>query len=158
MTNPYTWPPRPQLPRPNPIWARKGFVLTAFSVTLLLGILVGLLLGINRGAGSDATTDSSKSAGADPSPTITATATATARAKPAPTVTATQTVTITAQPAAGGNGSGSGENNAGKRTGVQFGYACSPVGTLGTTEDGRPAKCFMGDDGRTRWGYDSNRG
>ncbi|WP_159026515.1 hypothetical protein [Streptomyces vietnamensis] len=41
---------------------------------------------------------------------------------------------------------------------VQFGYACSPVGALGTAEDGRPAKCFMGKDGRRRWGYDSNRG
>lgn len=42
--------------------------------------------------------------------------------------------------------------------GVQFGYACSPVGALGITGDGRPAKCFMGKDGRARWGYDSNRG
>ncbi|MET8824214.1 hypothetical protein [Streptomyces rochei] len=44
------------------------------------------------------------------------------------------------------------------QVGIQFGYACSPVGALGIAEDGRPAKCFMGRDGRARWGYDSNRG
>ncbi|MGW1364946.1 hypothetical protein ACWCQP_47065 [Streptomyces chartreusis] len=44
------------------------------------------------------------------------------------------------------------------QAGIQFGYACSPVGALGVAEDGRPAKCFMGSDGRARWGYDSNRG
>ncbi|MGW0822565.1 hypothetical protein [Streptomyces sp. NPDC002845] len=44
------------------------------------------------------------------------------------------------------------------QVGIQFGYACSPVGALGIAEDGRPAKCFMGKDGRARWGYDSNRG
>ncbi|WP_314612475.1 hypothetical protein [Streptomyces stackebrandtii] len=49
-----------------------------------------------------------------------------------------------------------GETETGVR--VQFGYACSPVGALGTVEDGRPAKCFMGKDGRRRWGFDSNRG
>ncbi len=42
--------------------------------------------------------------------------------------------------------------------GIQFGYACSPVAALGTAEDGRPAKCFMGKDGRARWGFDSKRG
>ncbi|MFG2197093.1 hypothetical protein [Streptomyces sp. NPDC048639] len=46
----------------------------------------------------------------------------------------------------------------GHQTRVQFGYACSPAGALGTAEDGRPAKCFMGKDGRARWGYDSDRG
>jgi hypothetical protein len=44
------------------------------------------------------------------------------------------------------------------QVGIQFGYACSPVGALGVAEDGRPAKCYMGKDGRARWGYDSNRG
>ncbi|MFF9981264.1 hypothetical protein [Streptomyces erythrochromogenes] len=44
------------------------------------------------------------------------------------------------------------------QVGIQFGYACSPVGSLGRADDGRPAKCFMGKDGRARWGYDSNRG
>ncbi len=44
------------------------------------------------------------------------------------------------------------------QVGIQFGYACSPVGALGIAEDGRPAQCFMGKDGRARWGYDSNRG
>ncbi|MFE5517331.1 hypothetical protein ACFQ9Q_06280 [Streptomyces virginiae] len=44
------------------------------------------------------------------------------------------------------------------QVGIQFGYACSPVGALGIAEDGRPAKCFMGKDGRRRWSYDSNRG
>jgi hypothetical protein len=32
------------------------------------------------------------------------------------------------------------------------------TGALGIAEDGRPAKCFKGKDGRARWGYDSNRG
>uniref|UniRef100_UPI002F90A4F9 hypothetical protein n=1 Tax=Streptomyces virginiae TaxID=1961 RepID=UPI002F90A4F9 len=44
------------------------------------------------------------------------------------------------------------------QVGIQFGQACSPVGALAITEDGRPAKCFMGRDGRARWGYGSNRG
>lgn len=44
------------------------------------------------------------------------------------------------------------------QTGIQFGYSCSPVGALGIAEDGRPAKCFMGKDGRARWGYYSKRG
>ncbi|MFD9223437.1 hypothetical protein ACFWDI_26305 [Streptomyces sp. NPDC060064] len=44
------------------------------------------------------------------------------------------------------------------QVGIQFGYACSPVGAPGIAEDGRPAKCYMGKDGRARWGYDSNRG
>ncbi|MET9895069.1 PASTA domain-containing protein [Streptomyces sp. NPDC006465] len=46
----------------------------------------------------------------------------------------------------GGTGSGSG---------IQFGQYCSPVGAIATTGDGRPAKCFMGRDGRARWGYNS---
>ncbi|MEU8849033.1 hypothetical protein AB0C70_22910 [Streptomyces sp. NPDC048564] len=58
---------------------------------------------------------------------------------------------------AGDNGGTGGQDFDGQ-AGVQFGYACSPVGALGIVEDGRPAKCFMGKDGRARWGYDSNRG
>lgn len=46
----------------------------------------------------------------------------------------------------------------GQQEGAQFGYVCSPVGSLGVTGDGRPAECFMGKDGRARWGYDSDRG
>ncbi|MDO0914614.1 hypothetical protein QQM39_28405 [Streptomyces sp. DT2A-34] len=55
------------------------------------------------------------------------------------------------------NGRTSGQDFDGQAS-IQFGYACSPVGALGIAEDGRPAKCFMGKDGRARWGYDSNRG
>ncbi len=55
------------------------------------------------------------------------------------------------------NGGTGGQDLAGQ-VGIQFGYACSPIGALGIAEDGRPAKCFMGKDGRARWGYDSNRG
>ncbi|MFF4050386.1 hypothetical protein ACFYZ5_27460 [Streptomyces chartreusis] len=53
---------------------------------------------------------------------------------------------------------GRGGQDSDRQVGIQFGYACSPVGALGIAEDGRPAKCFMGRDGRARWGYDSNRG
>lgn len=53
---------------------------------------------------------------------------------------------------------GTGGQNSDEQVGIQFGYACSRVGALGIAEDGRPAKCFMGKDGRARWGYDSNRG
>ncbi|MFB6560788.1 hypothetical protein ACFCYH_18245 [Streptomyces sp. NPDC056400] len=53
---------------------------------------------------------------------------------------------------------GTGGQDSNGQVGIQFGYACSPVGALGVAEDGRPAKCFMGKDGRRRWGYDSNRG
>ena len=53
---------------------------------------------------------------------------------------------------------GTGGQNSDEQAGIQFGYACSPVGALGIADDGRPAKCFMGKDGRARWGYDSNRG
>ncbi|MFB7467076.1 hypothetical protein ACFCZ1_26875 [Streptomyces sp. NPDC056224] len=52
---------------------------------------------------------------------------------------------------------GTGSKDQGQ-VGIQFGYACSPVGALGLAKDGRPAKCFMGKDGLRRWGYDSNRG
>ncbi|MFB6676692.1 hypothetical protein ACFCWG_30570 [Streptomyces sp. NPDC056390] len=55
------------------------------------------------------------------------------------------------------SGTGGGQNS-NKLAGIQFGYACSPVGALGNAKDGRPAKCYMGKDGRARWGYDSNRG
>lgn len=159
MTNPYMWPPRPQQPpRLAPRWARKRYVLPALGYAFLLGI--------GAGATSDGgTAYGAKPATANPGPTVTVTATATATAKPAPTVTATKTVkvTVTAQPAAGSgddsDSSGtSGGSSSGGQTGVQFGYACSPVGALGTAEDGRPAKCFMGKDGRARWSYDSNRG
>lgn len=53
---------------------------------------------------------------------------------------------------------GTGDQDFDGQMGIQFGYACSPVGALGIAGDGRPAKCFMGKDGRARWGYDSNRG
>ena len=53
---------------------------------------------------------------------------------------------------------GTGDRGFDGQVGIQFGYACSPVGALGIAEDDRPAKCFMGKDGRARWGYDSNRG
>ncbi|MFI1445427.1 hypothetical protein [Streptomyces fructofermentans] len=55
----------------------------------------------------------------------------------------------------GGTGGGSGGGTGGE-PGVQFGQHCSPVGSIATTTDGRPAKCFMGKDGRPRWGYNSN--
>ncbi|WP_030863921.1 PASTA domain-containing protein [Streptomyces sp. NRRL S-37] len=54
----------------------------------------------------------------------------------------------------GGSGSGSGSGSGG-RSGIGFGQFCSPVGATATTADGRPAKCFMGKDGRARWGYNS---
>ncbi|MFJ8107450.1 hypothetical protein [Streptomyces sp. NPDC096132] len=57
-----------------------------------------------------------------------------------------------------GDNGGTGGQDFDGQVGIQFGYACSPVGALGIAEDGRPAKCFMGKDGRARWGYDSNRG
>lgn len=53
---------------------------------------------------------------------------------------------------------GTGGQDSDGQVGIQFGYACSPVGALGIAKDERPAKCFMGKDGRARWGYDSNRG
>lgn len=53
---------------------------------------------------------------------------------------------------------GTGGQDFAGQVGIQFGYACSPVGALGIEKEGRPAKCFMGSDGRARWGYDSNRG
>ncbi|MFG2298561.1 hypothetical protein [Streptomyces sp. NPDC048603] len=56
------------------------------------------------------------------------------------------------------DGGGTGGQDFVGQVGIQFGYACSPVGALGVAKDGRPAKCFMGKDGRARWGYDSNRG
>ncbi|GGL03326.1 hypothetical protein [Streptomyces flaveus] len=162
MTHPYTWPPRPQPPRPTQRWARKRYVLPALSFAFFLVYLLGFVAGAS---GDDGTTDDAEPAAASPGPTVTVTAAATAKTKPAPTVTVTKTVevTVTAQPAAGsGNDSGSsgtsGESSSGGEPGIQFGYACSPVGTLGTAEDGRPAKCFMGKDGRARWGYDSSRG
>ncbi|MEU2912919.1 hypothetical protein ABZ674_24525 [Streptomyces massasporeus] len=165
MTNPYMWPPRPQQPpRLAPGWARKRYVLPSLGVAFALGVYLGIALGVVAGASDDGTrTNDAKPAAASPGPTVTVTATA--KAKPAPTVTVTKTVkvTVTARPAAGsGNHSGSsrasGGSGSGVQTGVQFGYACSPVGALGIAEDGRPAKCFMGKDGRARWGYDSNRG
>ncbi|GAB2946449.1 hypothetical protein [Streptomyces heilongjiangensis] len=57
-----------------------------------------------------------------------------------------------------GDNGGTGSQDFDGQVGIQFGYACSPVGALGIAKDGRPAKCFMGKDGRARWGYDSNRG
>ncbi|WP_055569347.1 hypothetical protein [Streptomyces atriruber] len=64
------------------------------------------------------------------------------KATPAPTPTPTRS-----RPATGGG-----------RPAVGFGRSCAPVGALAATLDGRPAKCFMGRDGRARWGYDANRG
>ncbi|MFG1669453.1 hypothetical protein [Streptomyces sp. Y7] len=57
----------------------------------------------------------------------------------------------------GGSSSSSGgtSGGTGSRPGIQFGQHCSPVGATATTVDGRPAKCFMGKDGRPRWGYNS---
>ncbi|MCJ0869013.1 hypothetical protein [Streptomyces sp. AP-93] len=55
----------------------------------------------------------------------------------------------------GGSTSGGGTSGGGGTTSVQFGRFCSPVGAIATTADGRPAKCFMGKDGRARWGYRS---
>lgn len=61
----------------------------------------------------------------------------------------------------GSTGGGSSSNSGGatggngSQAGIQFGQHCSPVGATATTDDGRPAKCFMGKDGRPRWGYNS---
>ncbi len=55
----------------------------------------------------------------------------------------------------GSTGGGGSTSGGGGTTGVQFGRFCSPVGATATTSDGRPAKCFMGKDGRARWGYRS---
>ncbi|MTE20333.1 hypothetical protein F0L17_14695 [Streptomyces sp. TRM43335] len=61
----------------------------------------------------------------------------------------------------GGSSSGTGSTGGGSfggsggSTGARFGQYCSPVGATATTVDGRPAKCFMGKDGRARWGYGS---
>ncbi|MFF9124021.1 hypothetical protein ACF09J_12060 [Streptomyces sp. NPDC014889] len=56
----------------------------------------------------------------------------------------------------GGSPTGSGgSTGGGGQAGIQFGQYCSPVGAVATTTDGRPAKCFMGKDGRARWGYNS---
>ncbi|WP_328665174.1 hypothetical protein [Streptomyces sp. NBC_00328] len=51
--------------------------------------------------------------------------------------------------------SGGTTGGTGSQPGIQFGGYCSPVGAIATTADGRPAKCFMGSDGRARWGYNS---
>ncbi|MFD8421818.1 hypothetical protein [Streptomyces sp. NPDC059466] len=51
--------------------------------------------------------------------------------------------------------SGGTTGGTGNQPGIQFGRSCSPVGATATTVDGRPAKCFMGSDGRARWGYNS---
>lgn len=141
--------------------------LGLFLVLLLLG---GILSKVDppeaetdQSVGSGSTTpvgtpQASEQLGAIPTVTVTVTTTATVTAepRPRPTVTVTETVTVTAQQDDdGGTSEGDGST---VQTGVQFGYACSPVGALGITEDGRPAKCFKGKDGRTRWGYDSNRG
>ncbi|MEW2636353.1 PASTA domain-containing protein [Streptomyces sp. NPDC048389] len=54
----------------------------------------------------------------------------------------------------GGSSSTSGGSTGGQ-SGIQFGQFCSPEGAIATTFDGRPAKCFMGKDGKARWGYNS---
>ncbi|WP_406367388.1 hypothetical protein [Streptomyces sp. NBC_00645] len=51
--------------------------------------------------------------------------------------------------------SGGTTGGTGGQSGIGFGQYCSPVGAVATTADGRPAKCFMGRDGRARWGYNS---
>lgn len=68
------------------------------------------------------------------------------------------TVTATEAPRPGPAPTRTGGSDTGPRGGIQFGYACSSVGALSNAQDGRPAKRFMGKDGRARWGYDSNRG
>ncbi|MFG2229486.1 hypothetical protein ACGFNX_05620 [Streptomyces sp. NPDC048723] len=55
----------------------------------------------------------------------------------------------------GTSSGGTSSSGGGGQTGVGFGRFCSPVGARATTGDGRPAKCFMGKDGRARWGYAS---
>ncbi|MFE4695969.1 hypothetical protein ACFRIC_02645 [Streptomyces sp. NPDC056738] len=52
-------------------------------------------------------------------------------------------------------GSTGSTGSTGGGSGIGFGQYCSPVGATATTADGRPAKCFMGRDGRARWGYNS---
>jgi beta-lactam-binding protein with PASTA domain len=47
--------------------------------------------------------------------------------------------------------SGGTTGGTGSQPGIQFGGYCSPVGAIATTAEGRPAKCFMGSDGRARW-------
>ncbi|MFD7259047.1 PASTA domain-containing protein [Streptomyces sp. NPDC059874] len=53
------------------------------------------------------------------------------------------------------SGSESSASGGGGQSGVRYGQFCSPVGARATTSDGRPAKCFIGKDGRARWGYGS---
>jgi hypothetical protein len=144
------------------------------SVVLVLVLALLLLAGIlgkgespedeaDRSVGSASATpggtpQAPEQLGNIPTATVTATVTTTVTAepRPRPTVTVTETVTATPQQDDDG-GTGEGDDST-VQTGVQFGYACSPVGALGIAEDGRPAKCFKGKDGRARWGYDSNRG
>jgi hypothetical protein len=144
-------------------------VLGLFLALLLLG---GILSEVDspedeadRPVGSGSTTpggtpQAPEQLGSIPTTTVTATvtmtATVTAEPQPRLTVTVTETVTVTTQQDDDG-GTGEGDDST-VQTGIQFGYACSPVGALGIAEDGRPAKCFKGKDGRARWGYDSNRG
>jgi hypothetical protein len=88
-----------------------------------------------------------------------------AEPSPRPAATVTETATPPDVPeteeeeeAEADDNGGTGGQDFDGQVGIQFGYACSPVGALGIAKDGRPAKCFMGKDGRARWGYDSNRG
>lgn len=114
---------------------------------------------VGSGAATSAgTPQTSGRLGAVPTVTVTTTATVTAKPRPRPTVTVTETETVTVTAQQDGDGGTDEENDSAIQTGIQFGYACSPVGALGISEDGRPAKCFKGKDGRARWGYDSNRG
>ncbi|MER5468222.1 PASTA domain-containing protein [Streptomyces sp. NPDC002935] len=85
--------------------------------------------------------------------------------KPQPGTGGTGGSAATGGTSGGGTGGGSGAGSSsssggttgstGSRPGIQFGGYCSPVGAIATTADGRPAKCFMGRDGRARWGYNS---
>ncbi|MFE2601042.1 hypothetical protein ACFXCZ_31885 [Streptomyces sp. NPDC059396] len=76
---------------------------------------------------------------------------------PTPTATA-KPVTELPSEKDDSNSDSSGSGGGGSQPGIEFGQHCAPVGALGTSWDGRPAECFMGKDGRLRWGYDSDRG
>lgn len=144
-------------------WASMGRLARILSVVLGLFLVLLLVAGIfgetDRPAGSSTPSGTPQTpgrVGVIPTVTVTTTATVTAEPRPRPAVTVTETVTVAAQrDDDGGTGD---ENDSTVQTGIQFGYACSPVGALGVSEDGRPAKCFKGKDDRARWGYDSSRG
>lgn len=97
--------------------------------------------------------------GSVPSPRPAVTVTETVSPPPdAPAAQETEEPALPEAEAEEDRNAGRGGQDSDGQVGIQFGYACSPVGALGVAGDGRPAKCFMGKDGRARWGYDSNRG